>query len=449
MKTYTIKKGLDVPIKGEPKQEIKSGNPISRVALLGDDFIGMKPTMAVKEGDRVKTGQLLFTDKKNVGVKFTSPGCGTVEKINRGAKRKFESIIIALEGEDQITFDGIGNREPEDLESVQIKATLINSGLWCSIRTRPYGKIPSLSSNPASLFVTAMDTSPLAADPTIIIAHYREDFHLGLRLLQVMIEGPVFLCVKEKSKLDHPEMPDINWVQFHGPHPAGLPSTHIHFVDPVHEKKVVWHIGYHDVIAVGHLFRTDTLLTERIIALAGPALTAPSLITTRIGASLHEICEGEVETINHRILSGSILDGRRNIDYYDFLGFYHHQVSVLLEGSGRGLFGWAHPGGDRFSVRPAFTSALDRARKFAMNTALWGGKRAIYPLGTYDEVMPLDIVAIVFLKSLSSGNTEKARLLGCLELIEEDLALCSFVCPGKNNFGPMLRDVLTEIELEG
>ncbi len=449
MKTITIKKGLNIPIIGEPIQFIQPGNAISRVALLGDDFIGMKPTMAVKEGDKVKTGQLLFTDKKNVGIKFTSPGCGRIEKINRGAKRKFESIVIALEGDEHISFDALEDREPEDLESVQVRATLINSGLWCSIRTRPYGKIPAIGSKPASLFITGMDTSPLAADPTVIINEYRDEFDLGLRLLKVMIDGPVYLCVKDKERLDHPEMPKINWIQFHGPHPAGLPSTHIHFIDPVHEKKVVWHIGYHDVIAIGHLFQTGNLLTERIISLAGPALVKPTLITTRIGASLSEICDGETNPVAYRVLSGSVLDGRNQEGFHDFLGFYHRQVTVLLEGSGRALFGWAHLGGDRFSIKPAFLSALFKDRKFAMNTALWGGKRAIYPIGSYETVMPLDIIAIYLLKSLASSNTEKARSLGCLELIEEDLALCSFVCPGKNNFAPMLRDVLTEIELEG
>ncbi len=449
MKTFTLKQGLDVPIQGAPEQAIKPGNPISRVALLGDDFIGMKPTMAVKEGDRVKTGQLLFTDKKNEGVKFTSPGCGIVENINRGPKRKFESIVIALEGDEHISYQNSDSISPSDMSPEQIKATLIESGLWCSLRTRPYGKIPAIDSSPSSLFITAMDTSPLAVDPAVIIAQYRDDFHMGIGLLTKLIDGPVYLCLQDKEKIVTSETPTVEFHEFHGPHPAGLPSTHIHFIDPVHETKVVWHIGYHHVISIGFLFRTGNLLTERIISLAGPAVTSPTLIRTRQGASLHEICAGKIQESGIRILSGSVLSGRKCEKFHDFLGHYHQQVSVLNEESGRGILGWADPGSNRFSIKPVFTSALDKARKFAMNTALWGGKRAIFPLGTYEQVMPLDIVTIVLLKSIAVGDTERARSLGCLELIEEDLALCSFVCPGKNNFGPMLRDVLTEIELEG
>ncbi len=449
MKTITLKKGLDIPIQGTPEQEIRPGNAITRVGLLGDDFIGLKPTMAVKEGDRVKTGELLFTNKKNEGVKFTSPGCGIVESINRGPKRKFESLVITLEGDEQVSFSTPGGISPSQMTPVELATTLIDSGLWCSLRTRPYGKIPAINSKPSALFITAMDTSPLAADPAVIIAHYRDEFHLGLELLQTLVDKPVYLCVDKKEKILTREIPEVECCEFHGPHPAGLPSTHIHFLDPVHENNVVWHIGYHDVIGIGYLCKTGYLLTDRIISLGGPAVTSPSLIKTRLGASLHEICAGKLSDTGIRILSGSVLNGRQASVFHEFLGYYHQQVSVLSEGSGRSFFGWALPGSDRFSITPVFTSALNRAQKFIMNTALWGGKRAIYPLGTYEQVMPLDIIAITLLKSLAVGDTEKARSLGCLELIEEDLALCSFVCPGKNNFAPMLRDVLTEIELEG
>ncbi len=449
MKKIEIKKGLDVPITGQPQQNIKVANTVSRVALLGDDYIGMKPTMAVSVGDHVKTGQLLFSDKRNEGVRFTSPGTGTIAAINRGAKRKFESIVIDLEGDDYVRFCEPKDSMSGELDSEEIRSILIESGLWYSFRTRPYGKVPTIASTPAAVFITAIDTQPLAADPVIIVEEYSKEFQYGLEILGNLIESPIYLCVNDSTKIPFPDKGKTQCVEFHGPHPAGLPSTHIHFLDPAQETKIVWHIGYQDVIGIGHLFLTGQLLTEKIISLAGPAALQPQLVKTRPGAEINEICAGELVSSPIRILSGSILDGRQLQDFHQFLGRYHNQICVLHEGSGRGFFNWALPGSNRFSIKPVFTSALDRARKFAMNTALWGGERAIFPLDVYDRVMPLDIIPLALLKSLAVKDTENASSLGCLELVEEDLALCSFVCPGKNDFGPMLRDVLTEIELEG
>jgi Na+-transporting NADH:ubiquinone oxidoreductase subunit A len=449
MKRIEIKKGLDVPVTGEPQQIIKDANPAARAALLGDDYIGMKPTMEVTVGDRVKTGQLLFTDKRNKGVRFTSPGTGIISAINRGPKRKFESVVIDLEEDEHISFCVPGDNVQTTRQSEEIRSILIESGVWSSFRTRPFGKIPSIESSPAALFITAADTLPLAADPAVVIDEYKKEFLLGLDILEHLTESPIYLCVKDSEKIPSSSEGKIENVEFHGPHPTGLPSTHIHFLSSVQETKVAWHLGYNDVISIGHLFLTGHLITEKIVSLGGPAVLKPQLIRTRPGAEISEICAGELISSPIRLLSGSILDGRQAKGFHQFVGRYHNQISALHEGSGRSFFSWALPGGDRFSLKPVFTSALDRARKFAMNTALWGGERAIFPLDSYERVMPLDIIPLALLKSLAIGDTENARNLGCLELVEEDLALCSFVCPGKNNFGPMLRDVLTEIELEG
>ncbi|MDP3480047.1 MAG: Na(+)-translocating NADH-quinone reductase subunit A [Desulfoprunum sp.] len=448
MKRIQIKKGLDIPISGEPEQRVRPGATVTQVALLGDDSIGMKPTLAVQAGDTVKTGQQLFSDKNTPGVHFTSPGCGTVLAIHRGEKHRFESIIIALEGDAAIPFLDNPGENPQKLAADKIRSVLQKSGLWCSLRTRPYGKIPAIST-PASLFITAIDTEPLSMDPEVVIARDKGDFQLGLQALRRLVDCPMHLC--SAKKLDGlPEMPEVYSWAFSGPHPAGLPSTHIHFIDPVGEKKTVWQIGYQDVIAIGHLFRTGSLKTERLVSLAGPGVRHPGLLTTRLGAFVPEICAGEIDDDRPcRLISGSVLSGRQADGLTGFLGRYHNQISVVHEDSGRSLFNWLMPGRDRFSIKPLFLSALVRTRKLPMPTALWGGRRAIFPLGTYEQVMPLDIIATSLLKSIAVQDTEKSRDLGCLELIEEDLALCSFVCPGKNDFSPMLRQLLTTLELEG
>ncbi len=448
MNTFLLTKGLDIPISGNPEPTIRPGNPIRQVALIGDDYIGMKPTMLVNVGDQVTLGQQLFTDKKNPGVVFTSPGCGTVISINRGDRRAFESIVIELDGDEAITFFDSGG-DLGQLAPQSIREKLIDSGLWTAFRTRPYGKIPAITAEPVSLFITAMDSSPLAADPKIIINEYQAEYQLGLKTLRRLVTVPIHYCTDTKTLAPCEELDGVEYWSFNGPHPAGLPSTHIHFIDPVHENKTVWQIGYQDVIGIGHLFLTGQLPTERIIALAGAGVIMPSLIKTRIGASLRELCRRELSLDELRIISGSVLSGRQSTGNFAFLGRYHDQVSVIEESSGRSILNWLLPGKGRFSVRPIFSSAYMKKQLFPMKTALWGGKRAIYPLGTYDEVMPLDIIATSLLKSISVGDTEKSKALGALELIEEDLGLCGFVCPGKNEFGPVLRKVLTAIELGG
>lgn len=448
MNIIEIKKGLDIPIAGKPEQRIRDGNTVRQVALIGDDYIGMKPTMLVQPGDTVALGQELFTDKKNDGVIFTSPGSGTVHAVNRGAKRKFESVIINLEGDTAISFCE-ANSNPDELAPEYLRDLLVKSGMWTALRSRPYGKTPAIGSEPSSLFITAMDTNPLAADAGVIIDHYGIHFQNGLRALRRMLTCPLHYCFGNRELHPCEQLESVQYWSFQGPHPAGQPSTHIHFIDPVHEGKSVWHIGFQDVAAIGSLLATGTLMTERIIALAGSGAIKPSLLKTRTGASLIDLCRREISLEELRVISGSVLSGRESKDNYAFLGRFHEQVSVIEDSSGRSLFNWLLPGKGRFSFRPVFASAWIKGLSFPMNTALWGGKRAIYPLGTYDEVMPLDIIATSLLKSLAKGDTEKSKALGCLELVEDDLGLCGFVCPGKNEFGDDLRKVLNEIELGG
>lgn len=450
MKKFQIRKGLSLPLEGTPEQVIRPGPTITRVALVADDYIGLKPTMLVQAGDNVKVGQKLFTDKKNQGVVFTAPGCGTVLEIKRGPKRKFENLVIAIDGDDAVIFQGLENRTPSELPAEEIRETLQETGLWCSFRTRPYGKIPAIDATPSSLFITAIDTAPLAADPSVIIGEYWNDFLLGLKMLQQMLPVPLNVCMAEGLDIAWLQDEGFNLYEFSGPHPAGLPSTHIHFIDPVHANKQVWHMDYQDVIGIGYLYRTSRLMTEKIIALGGPGVKKPTLLRTCNGAFIDELCKEQIDDDEvNRIISGSVLDGRHASGIYAFLGRYHRQVSVIREKNGRAFFNWLMPGGDRYSTTGLFLSSFLAKKTFSMITAAWGGQRAIFPLGTYEKVMPLDIMATHLLKSLAVGDTEKSTALGCLELIEEDLALCSFVCPGKNDYGPQLRSILTTIEMEG
>jgi Na+-transporting NADH:ubiquinone oxidoreductase subunit A len=441
-----VKKGLDLPITGAPEQTIEEGAAVTQVAVIGSDYNGMRPTMAVKEGDDVALGQLLFEDKKTPGVRYTSPGSGKVVAVNRGAKRALQSVVIALSGDAEERFEQFSDTAPDQLSREQVRDKLVASGLWTALRTRPFSKVPSPESTPHSLFVTAIDTNPLSADPQVVLAEHEADFTLGVQLLSKLSEGPTYLCKAPGASINGSGGQEV---EFAGPHPAGLPGTHIHFVDPVGTNKTVWNINYQDVIAVGKLFSTHRLSVERTIALAGPQVERPRLIRTRVGAQLSELTGGQLRAGENRIISGSVLSGRAAAGPFDFLGRYHLQVSVLAEGREREFLGWQKPGVDKFSVKNVFASKLFPGKLFNFTTSTEGSDRALVPISSYEGVMPLDVVPTFLLRSLITGDTEQAQLLGALELDEEDLGLCSFVCPGKHEFGPLLRKNLEQIELEG
>ena len=446
---FIIKEGLDLPITGGPKQIIEDGNQVNSVAILGMDYVGMKPTMIVSEGDTVKLGQSLFTDKKNPGVLFTSPGAGVVKAINRGAKRALQSVVIELEGAEEVSFDQYNESDLVNLTADQVKENLVTSGLWTTIRTRPYGKTPAIDSKPAAIFVTAIDTRPLAANPAVIIKARSNDFNNGLAVIANLTEGKTYVCKATGADIAVSNVATV--AEFSGPHPAGLPSTHIHFIEPVNINKFVWHLDYQAVIAIGALFTTGRLNVERVISLAGPSVKNPRLIRTRVGANTNDLVLGElVDDIESRVISGSVLYGHTATDWAAFLGCYSNQVSALQEGRARELFGWIVPGKDKYSALNVYTSSVDRKdnRLFPLTTDKNGSNRAIVPVGVYEAVMPLDILPTPLLKSLVIGDSDQAQLLGCLELDEEDVSLFTFVDPGKHDFGPVLRANLTKIEKE-
>ncbi len=446
---FIIKEGLDLPITGGPEQIIEKGNKVKSVAILGKDYVGLKPKMMVAEGDTVKLGQVLFTDKQNPGVNFTAPGAGTVKEINRGARRVLQSVVIELKGTAQESFTKYAKKDLATLTADQIKENLLASGLWTSFLTRPYGKIPTVDEVPSSIFVTAIDTRPLAADPVVVIKERETDFSTGLAIVAKLTEGKTYLCKATGS--DVVSADSVQTEEFSGPHPAGLPSTHIHFIDPVNVEKTVWHIDYQAVMSIGSLFSTGKLNVNKVVSLAGPTVKKPRLLETRVGANTNDLVAGELEDCENRVISGSVLYGHEATESFSYLGCYSNQVSVLREGRERELFGWIVAGKDKYSAMNIYTSSKDRKnnRLFPLTTDKNGSNRAIVPVGVYETVMPMDILPTPLLKALVVGDTDQAQLLGGLELIEEDVSLFTFVDPGKHDFAPVLRANLTKIEKEG
>lgn len=445
----TIKKGLDLPINGSPVQKISGEKPVKTVALLGPDYNGMKPTMLVAVGDSVKLGQKLFLDKKNPGVVYTSPGSGKVIEINRGEKRVFLSIVIELEGDDEETFQSWSADKLNQLDRKQVQEILIESGVWTSLRTRPFSRAPMPESVPHSIFINAMDSNPLAIDPLIVLEEQKENFIAGIDVLSNLTDGNLYCCTAPDVKIEGLVQTKARQEQFKGPHPAGLPGTHIHFLDPVHIEKTVWSVNYQDVIAIGHLFLTGKILVDRVISIAGPEAKNPRLIRTRIGANTQELVQDESSDKKNRTVSGSLFSGHKAEEALGYLGRFHHQICILEEGYQREFLGWCGPGLSKFSVKNIFLSTLFPKKKFSFTTSFGGNKRAMVPIGMYEKVMPLDIIPTFLLRSIIVEDTDEAQKLGCLELDEEDLGLCTFVCPGKYDYGPILRNNLTKIEREG
>jgi Na+-transporting NADH:ubiquinone oxidoreductase subunit A len=351
---------LELPLSGSPEQKIYDGNPVQTVAVLGNEYVGMRPTMLVEEGQRVKLGEALFSDKKNPGVLFTAPGAGTVKAINRGAKRALQSVVIELDGdEEEESFAAYSSEAINSLNIEDIKKNLVDSGLWVAFRTRPYSRSPAIDSTAHSIFVTAMDTNPLATDPSVVINEYADDYKNGLTVLSQLTEGKVFICQAPDAALPVCEASNVEVHTFSGPHPAGLAGTHIHYLDPVSAQKTVWTINYQDVIAIGKLFTTGKLWVERIVSFAGPLVLQPRLIRTRLGASTEDLAKGQLEAVQARIISGSVLQGHTANNWAGYLGRFHTQISVIAESVEREFMGWIRPGGkDKFFILNVFIFSL-------------------------------------------------------------------------------------------
>jgi len=451
---HAIRRGLDLPITGTPVQAVGEARAATRVALLGADYVGLKPTMLVQPGDAVLRGQPLFEDKKNPGVRHTAPAAGEVVAVHRGDKRVFLSVVIAVAAHDgpeaQASLAGWKGAAPAAGDAAGLRALLQESGLWTAFRARPFSRVPGPAAVPQAIFVTAMDTRPLAPDLDVALAGREDDFAAGVLALRDLTPGPVHVCRAPGAKLPVPRAERVAAQEFSGPHPAGNAGTHIHFLHPVGQGRSVWHVGAQDVAAIGRFLATGRLDVARVVSLAGPGIARPRLLRTRLGASLAELTAGELAPGEQRVVSGSVLDGRTAMDEAEgYLGRYHQQVSALPEGRGRELLGWIAPGRDKFSVTGAVLGAFARARRRAFTTTTNGSRRAMVPIGTYESVMPLDILPTFLLRALLTGDVERAEALGALELDEEDLALCTYACPGKNDYAPLLREALSRLEKEG
>lgn len=431
-----IRNGFDIPIDGDAASTVTAEPAISRAAVIGVDYGDLWPALAVGSGESVRAGQLLFSDRKQPDVRFTAPVSGVVDEVRLGRGGRLLALVLNRNDDPPVAWEPLGGQGWTELSASTVRARLLESGLWVALRARPYARIAPPDVTPRAVFVTAIDTNPLAPDPTVAIAADAENFRAGVAILSCLSDGPTYVCAAPRAEIPVPDAERISRVEFAGPHPAGLPGTHIHALEPsIGNVPDLWYIGYQDAIAIGCLFRRGQLMTHRTIAVCGPGCSDPVLVRAPVGAAISQLTPTVVDA-RSRVVSGSVLDGH---SLPEFLGRYHNQITMLPE---------------RAADTPRAATYLRRSffhplKRLVRSTAQHGSPGGMLPLESFDEVWPFSTPAAALLRALLIGDTEQSLELGCRGLAEEDLALCTYVCAGKSDFGAALRQVLRNAERAG
>ena len=443
-----IKKGLDIKLAGDAGKEISDLPMPGTFAIKPPDFIGITPLLLVKQGDEIQAGTPLFCDKNNEAVLFCSPVSGEVIDILRGEKRKILEIKILADKE--ISYVDFGKSNPADLNREAIIQALLNGGVWPFIRQRPLGIIANPNDTPKSIFISAFDSSPLAPDYDFMLQGQGEAFQTGLTALQKLTTGKVHLNIKAGAAADT-VFSNAKGVQLNtiaGPHPAGNVGVQIHHIDPVNKGDIVWCVNPQDVCIIGKLFLLGKLDASRIIALTGSQVMRPKYYKTLTGSSVKNIiADGGLKNGVSRVISGNVLTGQQ-ITADGFLCFYDSQLTIIPEGHEPEFMGWLKPGFDKLSMSRTFFSWLTPNKKHGVNTNLHGEERPFVITGEYEKVFPMDIYPVQLLKSILIEDIEMMENLGIYEVVEEDFALCEFICTSKIESQDIIRKGLDIIRKE-
>lgn len=434
--TIKLRKGLNIKLQGSAKNDIESLPVPAMVALKPTDFPGLTPKLAIKADDEVKAGQALFFDKYHPEILFTSPVGGKVALVNRGERRKILEIVIATDT--KVGSVEFTKADPEKLSAEQIKEALLKSGMWPFIKKRPYGIIASPNDKPQSIYISTFDTAPLAPDYSFILKDQLGTFQTGINALAKLTEGKVNLGVTPGSVFNSVKNVSIN--TFEGPHPAGNVGVQIHQVKPINKGDLVWTINVQDVLFIGRLFETGKVDFSRTVVLSGSEVENPKYYKTVLGAPAGEFVSGKLKKAKgkQRIISGNVLTGTK-ISTDCYIGYYDSQVTVIPEGDYYEFLGWAMPRLNKFSFSKSYFSWLNKNKAYVADTNLNGEERAFVMTGQYEKVVPMDILPVHLLKAIIADDIDKMEQLGIYEIIEEDLALCEYICTSKIEVQKLIR----------
>jgi Na+-transporting NADH:ubiquinone oxidoreductase subunit A len=440
-RSIKLKRGFDIRIAGSADKLIAIAAEAELYAVKPVDFPGLTPKLNVKPGDIVKAGSPLFHDKVRPEIAFTSPVSGVVVSVERGERRKMLEVVVEKNGSEYI---GFGKADASSLSRDQVKEKLLLSGLWPSVRQRPYHVIAKPSDVPKSIFISGFDTAPLAPDFSFIMDNSSASlFQAGIAAVSKLTDGKVNMILNGSSD-PSPVLKDCSGVEisyFSGPHPAGNVGIHIHHLDPVNKGEVVWYVNLQDLLAIGTLFTEGIYKPERLVALTGSEVMHPQYYKMLSGASVSTAVEGNVKPGTLRYISGNVLTGTK-IEKKGYLGYYDSQITVIPEGDHYEFFGWAVPGANKLSFSKTFLSGLMREKTFKPDTNLHGGERAFVVTGQYEKVVPMDIYPMQLFKAIIANDIDNMENLGIYEVAEEDLALCEFICPSKIEIQSIVRNGL-------
>ena len=441
-----IKKGKDINLVGFAQKSTSDKTVSSSFAVKPTDFKNLIPKMVVKAGAEVKAGDVLFYDKTDDRVKFTAPVSGEVAEVVRGARRAIQEVRILADKE--ISYKSFNL--PSSLTTDSVKELLLESGLWTYIVQRPFGSIASPDITPKAIHISCFDTAPLAADLSYTLDGQADAFAKGVEALKQLTSGKVHLNVNAKdsspsfiSKVEGAEV-----TQFSGPHPAGLVGVQIHHIDPINKGDHVWTVNPQHVVFIGRLFLTGQLDKSQKVALAGSDLANPQYADTINGTNMAVLLEGNVKSDNARVIGGNVLTGN-TIGKEGYLGHFDTMVSVIPEGDEYEFLGWLFPSYARPTISNSLPLSKFVKKEFVANTNIHGEERAFVVTGQYEKVLPMDIYPVYLLKAILAQDLEAMENLGIYEVIEEDMALCEFVCTSKINVQNILNDGLTLMEEEG
>ncbi len=455
MVKHKLKKGYDIKLSGTA---VKLRSPVEtpeKYAVQPPDFLGVKPKLLVKEGDKVKIGTPLFIDKQIPEYNFVSPASGEVIEINRGERRAIQEVVVKDDGEDLYeTFETYDTAKIDGAGRDDLIKMMMQGGVWPYLRQRPFSKIADPKAMPRDIFITGMDTAPLATDIGIVMDNQDEFFKLGTRVLKALTEGKVYLSIdgqKDQMPKAFEGLDDVEIHQFIGPHPAGNVSVHIAHIKPLNVGEVVWFAHAQDVAAIGKFFKYGRFPVERVVSVAGSSIKPDSrkYFDTRVGVPVHSLIK-ENELLDHsvRYISGDVLSGRKIFEN-GYIGFYSNLLTVIPENNQRDLFGWLTPGLKAESFSRTFLSKYIPSEEYVKDTRIHGGKRAFFQTGDYEKMLPLDIYPVHLVKAIMAGEIEDMIGLGLLELAVEDFALCTYICPSKIDFGYWIHQGLSTLEQEG
>ena len=445
-----IKKGIDIHLVGEAKKEVRNYEP-QLFALKPHDFIGVVPKMHVAEGDDVKVGTVLFHDKNNESVFFTSPASGKVKAIVRGEKRVILQVVIESDGKFE-TID-FGKADPSKLSRNEIVEKLVQSGTWTMLRQRPYSTIAKTQDEPKCIAVSMFDTAPLAPDNNFIVKDQMAAIKAGVEALAKLTKGMVYLNVN--SSETQQALASLNFsaknvtiTEFQGPHPAGNVSTQLNVLSPINKGETVWYTYAQNLIAIGNLFLNGVYDSSRVVAFTGSEVKEPMYYRTRIGADMSDLCKDAASHVRtERIISGNVLTGTK-INGENFLGYYDSQVTVIPEGDHYQLFGWLAPNFKKFTSTNTMGASLCKKSKKVLDTNLNGGIRPLIMTGNFEKVFPFDIYPMQLIKACIIKDIDQMEELGIYEIDAEDFALCEVIDPSKTAIQQIVRESLEMLRKE-